>query len=138
MIAFHLREHEGFAYLYDFNAWWRHEIRVERRMLRQHPGLLPRCVADWRPCPPEVGLPGIGLAASARSAQGPGRLQCRKPPASSQSFRSLSPTHHLRHGRRKGPGRRSPRRGVTKLPGRSHGPGLSLLHRYCHHERSER
>ncbi len=53
LTAFHLREHEGFVYVYDFNAWWRHEIRVERRMLRQHPGRLPHCVAGCGPCPPE-------------------------------------------------------------------------------------
>ena len=28
LTAFHLREHEGFVYVYDFNAWWRHEIRM--------------------------------------------------------------------------------------------------------------
>ncbi|UIF88046.1 hypothetical protein [Cupriavidus sp. UYPR2.512] len=27
LTAFRLREHEGFVYVYDFNAWWRHEIR---------------------------------------------------------------------------------------------------------------
>ncbi|RDJ98501.1 plasmid pRiA4b ORF-3 family protein [Cupriavidus lacunae] len=53
LTEFHLREHEGFVYVYDFNAWWRHEIRMERRMLRQHPGQLPRCVAGCGPCPPE-------------------------------------------------------------------------------------
>ncbi|CAG2160853.1 plasmid pRiA4b ORF-3 family protein [Cupriavidus numazuensis] len=53
LTAFHLREHEGFVYMYDFNAWWRHEIRMERRMLRQRPGQLPRCVAGCGPCPPE-------------------------------------------------------------------------------------
>jgi hypothetical protein len=53
LTAFRLREHEGFVYVYDFNAWWRHEIRVERRRLRQHPGRLPRCVAGCGPCPPE-------------------------------------------------------------------------------------
>ncbi|MHA7685969.1 plasmid pRiA4b ORF-3 family protein [Cupriavidus sp. PET2-C1] len=41
LTAFRLREHEGFVYVSDFNAWWRHEIRVERRRLRQHPGGLP-------------------------------------------------------------------------------------------------
>ncbi len=29
-----MREHEAFFYVYDFNAWWRHDIRVERRVLR--------------------------------------------------------------------------------------------------------
>ncbi|MGO4328933.1 plasmid pRiA4b ORF-3 family protein [Cupriavidus sp. 2TAF22] len=33
--AFALCEHEAFVYVYDFNAWWRHDIRVERRVLRQ-------------------------------------------------------------------------------------------------------
>ncbi|WP_430869845.1 plasmid pRiA4b ORF-3 family protein [Cupriavidus basilensis] len=27
LTAFRLREHEGFVYVHDFNAWWRHEIR---------------------------------------------------------------------------------------------------------------
>ncbi|ODV41383.1 hypothetical protein AWV79_37025 [Cupriavidus sp. UYMMa02A] len=49
MTAFHLRKHEGFVYVYDFNAWWRREMRLERRMLRQRTGQLPRC----GPCPPE-------------------------------------------------------------------------------------
>ncbi|MBF6992499.1 hypothetical protein [Cupriavidus sp. IK-TO18] len=39
--------------MYDFNAWWRHEIRVERRLLRQYTGRLPCCVAGFGPCPPE-------------------------------------------------------------------------------------
>lgn len=53
LAAFRLREHVGFVYVYDFNAWWRHDVRVERRMLRQRPGRLPRCVAGCGPCPPE-------------------------------------------------------------------------------------
>lgn len=53
LAAFGLREHEGFIYVYDFNAWWRHDIRVERRTLRQRPGPLPRCVAGCGSCPPE-------------------------------------------------------------------------------------
>ncbi|NUA31298.1 plasmid pRiA4b ORF-3 family protein [Cupriavidus basilensis] len=52
LTAFGLREHEGFVYVYDFNAWWLHDIRVERRMLRQRPGR-PCCVAGCGPCPPE-------------------------------------------------------------------------------------
>ncbi|KAI3605368.1 hypothetical protein D8I24_2471 (plasmid) [Cupriavidus necator H850] len=51
--AFTLREHEAFYYVYDFNAWWRHDIRVERRALRQDSELLPRCVAGDGACPPE-------------------------------------------------------------------------------------
>ncbi len=51
--AFALREHEAFLYVYDFNAWWRHDIRVERRVLRQDSVLLPRCVAGSGGCPPE-------------------------------------------------------------------------------------
>ncbi|MHA7685194.1 plasmid pRiA4b ORF-3 family protein [Cupriavidus sp. PET2-C1] len=50
LTALRLREHEGFVYVSDFNAWWRHEIRVERRRLRQHPGGLPRCAAGCGPC----------------------------------------------------------------------------------------
>ncbi|WP_454753732.1 plasmid pRiA4b ORF-3 family protein [Cupriavidus necator] len=50
---FALREHEAFFYVYDFNAWWRHDIRVERRVLTQHIELLPRCVAESGACPPE-------------------------------------------------------------------------------------
>jgi hypothetical protein len=51
--AFALREHEAFFYVYDFNAWWRHDIRVERRALRQDAELMPRCVAGSGACPPE-------------------------------------------------------------------------------------
>ncbi|MGH8786540.1 MAG: plasmid pRiA4b ORF-3 family protein [Cupriavidus necator] len=51
--AFALREHGASFYVYDFNAWWRHDIRVERRMLTQHIELLPRCVAGSGACPPE-------------------------------------------------------------------------------------
>jgi energy-coupling factor transporter ATP-binding protein EcfA2 len=51
--AFALREHEAFCYVYDFNAWWRHDIRVERRALREDTELLPRCVAGSGACPPE-------------------------------------------------------------------------------------
>ncbi|WP_317923820.1 plasmid pRiA4b ORF-3 family protein, partial [Cupriavidus sp. TA19] len=51
--AFALREHEAFFYVYDFNAWWRHDIRVERRVPAQHIELLPRCVAGSGACPPE-------------------------------------------------------------------------------------
>lgn len=51
--AFALREHEAFSYVYDFNAWWRHDIRVERRVLREDIELLPRCVAGCGACPPE-------------------------------------------------------------------------------------
>ncbi|MGH8645540.1 MAG: plasmid pRiA4b ORF-3 family protein [Gammaproteobacteria bacterium] len=49
--AFALPEHEAFFYVYDFNAWWRHDIRVERRAVNQ--GMLPRCVAGRGACPPE-------------------------------------------------------------------------------------
>ncbi|WP_420715475.1 IS1096 element passenger TnpR family protein [Cupriavidus sp. D39] len=49
LAAFSLREREGFVYVYDFNAWWRHDIRVERRRLRQRPGQLPLCVAGCGP-----------------------------------------------------------------------------------------
>ncbi|QBY55233.1 plasmid pRiA4b ORF-3 family protein [Cupriavidus oxalaticus] len=51
--ALALREHEAFLYVYDFNVWWRHDIRVERRVLRQDSVLLPRCVAGSGGCPPE-------------------------------------------------------------------------------------
>ncbi|SOZ05292.1 conserved hypothetical protein [Cupriavidus taiwanensis] len=51
--AFALREHEAFSYVYDFNAWWRHDIRVKRRVLREDIELLPRCVAGCGACPPE-------------------------------------------------------------------------------------
>jgi hypothetical protein len=53
LMAFGLREHEGLVYVYDFNAWWRHDIRVERRLLRQQPAPLPHCVAGCAACPPE-------------------------------------------------------------------------------------
>ncbi len=39
--AFALREHEAFRHVYEFNAWWRHDIRVERRALKQDTKLLP-------------------------------------------------------------------------------------------------
>src|SRR5215831_11313909 len=41
------------AFVAGVTAKRRHEIRMERRMLRQHPGRLPRCVAGCGPCPPE-------------------------------------------------------------------------------------
>ncbi|BDB29435.1 hypothetical protein CTP10_R68490 (plasmid) [Cupriavidus sp. P-10] len=51
--AFALREHEAFFYVYDFNAWWRHDIRVEQRVLTQHIELLPRRMAGCGACRPE-------------------------------------------------------------------------------------
>ncbi|WP_349604919.1 hypothetical protein [Cupriavidus sp. DF5525] len=51
--TFALREHEGFVYVYDLNAWWRHDIRVERRTLEQHPEVRRRCVAGSGARPPE-------------------------------------------------------------------------------------
>jgi hypothetical protein len=31
LAAFGLHEHERFACVYDFNSWWLHDVRVERR-----------------------------------------------------------------------------------------------------------
>ncbi|WP_454743459.1 IS1096 element passenger TnpR family protein [Cupriavidus necator] len=41
------------VYVYDFNAWWRHDIRVERRMVGHHSESLLRCVAGYGACPRE-------------------------------------------------------------------------------------
>ena len=51
--AFGLHVHERFAYLYDFTAWWLHDVRVERRTCNQRSRPLPRCVAGSGRCPPE-------------------------------------------------------------------------------------
>ena len=51
--AFGLHVHERFAYLYDFTAWWLHDVRVERRTCNQRSRPLPRCVAGAGRCPPE-------------------------------------------------------------------------------------
>ena len=53
LAAFGLREHERFAYVYDFTAWWLHDVRVERRTLNQCSKRLPCCVAGAGRCPPE-------------------------------------------------------------------------------------
>lgn len=56
LAAFDLHEHERFAYLYDFNSWWLHDVRVERRTYNHRSRPLPCCVAPGaaRPKTPEV------------------------------------------------------------------------------------
>ncbi|HKR43258.1 MAG TPA: plasmid pRiA4b ORF-3 family protein [Paraburkholderia sp.] len=53
LAAFGLREHERFVYVYDFNSWWLHDVRVERRMCDQLSRPPPRCIAGAGRCPPE-------------------------------------------------------------------------------------
>jgi hypothetical protein len=53
LAAFGPHEHERFAYVYDFNSWWLHDVRVERRTCNQQSRPLPRCVAGAGCCPPE-------------------------------------------------------------------------------------
>lgn len=48
-----LHEHERFAYVYDFTAWWLHDVRVERRTHNQRPKTAPRCIARAGGCPPK-------------------------------------------------------------------------------------
>ncbi|WP_430231439.1 IS1096 element passenger TnpR family protein [Paraburkholderia tropica] len=50
MPAFALHEHVRFAYLYDFNSWWLHDVRVERRQCNHRSRPLPCCVAGSRAC----------------------------------------------------------------------------------------
>lgn len=40
LAEFGLHEHERFAYVYDFTAWWLHDVRVERRTHNQRPKAL--------------------------------------------------------------------------------------------------
>ena len=53
LAAFGLHEHERFAYVYDFSAWWLHDVRVEKRTYNQRSKTLPRCIAGAGRCPPE-------------------------------------------------------------------------------------
>ena len=53
LAAFGLHEHERFAYVCDFTAWWLHDVRLERRTHTQRSTRVPRCIADAGRCPPE-------------------------------------------------------------------------------------
>jgi Plasmid pRiA4b ORF-3-like protein len=39
--------------VYDFTAWWLHDVRVERRTLNQRSKRVPCCVAGAGRCPPD-------------------------------------------------------------------------------------
>lgn len=45
LAAFGLHELERFAYVYDFTAWWLHDVRLERRTHTQRSTGVPRCIA---------------------------------------------------------------------------------------------
>jgi Plasmid pRiA4b ORF-3-like protein. len=60
---FQLREREKFFYEYNFNARWRHQIRVEAVAHSEHPLPTPVCLAGKRAVPPEdCGGPDAFLA----------------------------------------------------------------------------
>lgn len=50
---FRLRAGERFSYIYDFGAWWEHEVRVEAATAPDARGPMPRCVGGNGTCPPE-------------------------------------------------------------------------------------
>ena len=53
LAEFGMHEHERFAYVYDFSAWWLHDVRVEKWTYNQRSKTLPRCIAGAGRCPPE-------------------------------------------------------------------------------------
>ena len=56
---FRLRPRERFAYVYDFGAWWQHDIRLEQVLPRNPASAYPACTGGGRACPPEgCGGPG--------------------------------------------------------------------------------
>ncbi|MDN7178757.1 plasmid pRiA4b ORF-3 family protein [Caballeronia sp. SEWSISQ10-4 2] len=50
LAAFGLYEHERFGYVYDFTAWWLHDVRVEKQTHSQRSKTLPRCIAGAGRC----------------------------------------------------------------------------------------
>ncbi len=56
---FRLRPRERFAYVYDFGAWWQHDIRLEQVLPLNPASAYPVCTGGGRACPPEgCGGPG--------------------------------------------------------------------------------
>jgi hypothetical protein len=51
--GFRFRVGEKFCYEYDFGAWWRHDIRVERVLPLDPKQPYPVCLAGGGTCPPE-------------------------------------------------------------------------------------
>lgn len=45
LAAFDLHEHGRFANVYDFTAWWLHDVSLERRTHAPWSAGLPRCIA---------------------------------------------------------------------------------------------
>lgn len=43
----------SFGYLYDFGYMWQHEIKVEKKLVREPEQTYPVCLAGKRACPPE-------------------------------------------------------------------------------------
>jgi Plasmid pRiA4b ORF-3-like protein len=48
-----LRPGERFAYLYDFGAWWQHDIRFEQALPIDPARRYPVCIGGAHACPPE-------------------------------------------------------------------------------------
>jgi hypothetical protein len=68
-------ENEDFLYIYDFSDEWRHEIKLEKILMRPPDNRYPTCVQGRRRCPPEDcgGPPGYDeLLAALADARHPG------------------------------------------------------------------
>src|SRR3954454_8740076 len=48
-----LRPRERFAYVYDFGAWWHHDIRLEQVLPLNPASAYPACIGGKHACPPE-------------------------------------------------------------------------------------
>ena len=53
LAALQLRKGARFAYEYDLNIPWRHEVRIENRMEPEHGKAYPVCTGGAGACPPE-------------------------------------------------------------------------------------
>lgn len=53
LASLRLRPHERFAYVYDFHAWWQHDIRLEQILPDDPSRTYPRCIGGKHACPPE-------------------------------------------------------------------------------------
>src|SRR3954469_12805107 len=63
LAALQLRKRTRFAYEYDLNIPWRHEVRIENRMAPENGQFYPVCIGGNGACPPEdCGGPGAYLA----------------------------------------------------------------------------
>jgi Plasmid pRiA4b ORF-3-like protein len=50
---FRFRINERFLYEYDFDDWWQHEVRIERRLPLEKKRIYPVCIGGKRAGPPE-------------------------------------------------------------------------------------